>query len=78
LIVVLFQLKFVHWINFSSNAMFTLPRNERSTILECLYACQISHALNFLFRLNVLNQSHLLLSKNGLHQLLPSIFKCQT
>ena len=27
---------------------------------------------------NVLNQSHHLLSKNDIHQLLPYIFKCQT
>ena len=40
-------------------------------------ACQISHASKF-SHFNVLNQSHLLLSKNDIYQLLPYIFKRQT
>ena len=43
---------------------------------ECLWAGQISHASNFSY-FNVLNQSHLVLSKNEIHQLLPYIFKRQ-
>ena len=45
-------------------------------VLECLQACQISYASNFSY-FNVLNQSHLVLSKNEIHQLLPYIFKRQ-
>jgi len=54
--------------------MFTLPK--RKGLLECLYACQISHGSKF-SHFNVINQSHLLLSKNDIHQLLPYIFKRQ-
>ena len=45
-------------------------------VLECLQACQMSHASNFSY-FNVLNQSHLVLSKHEIHQLLPYIFKRQ-
>jgi len=44
--------------------------------LECLKASQISHASNFSC-FNVLNESHLVLSKNEIHQLLPYIFTRQ-
>jgi len=56
--------------------MLCSPYQDMKGLLECLYACQIFHALNFSY-LNVLNQSHLLLSKNDLQQLLPSILKRQ-
>ena len=44
-------------------------------VLECFKTCQISHASNFAY-FN-LNQSHLVLSKTEIHQLLPYIFKRQ-
>ena len=59
-----------------SAAIFTLPKNWRSTWMLPIYkkiyiskpkACQISHASKF-SHFNVLNQSHLLLSKNDIHQ----------
>ena len=58
-----------------TSAMFTLPKIKG--LPECLlYACQISHSSKF-SHFNVSNQSHLLLSKNDIHQLLPYIFKRQ-
>jgi len=45
-------------------------------LLECWNVCQTSRVSKS-SHFNVLNQSHLLLSTNDIHQLLPYIFKCQ-
>jgi len=52
------------------------PYQKIKGLLECWKVCQTSRASK-LSHFNVLNQSHLLLSKNDIHQLLPYIFKRQ-
>jgi len=51
------------------------PKQKSKGLLECWKVCQTFHASKC-SHFNVLNQSHLLLSKNDIPQLLPYIFKC--
>jgi len=53
-----------------------LPYQKIKGLLECWKVCQTSHASKF-SHFNVSNQSHLLLSKGDIYQLLPYTFKRQ-